>query len=47
MWAAELCTDNNSLLLFAGGKVLVYLSLAVEVPRRVSVAFKESMYHLQ
>lgn len=23
VWAAELCKDNNSLLLFSGGKVLV------------------------
>lgn len=47
VWAAELCQDNNSLLLFAGGKVLEYLSLALEVPKRVSVAFKENMHHLQ
>lgn len=47
VWAPELCKDNNSLVPFAGDKVLVYLSLAVEVPRRISVAFKENMYHLQ
>lgn len=40
MWAAELCKDSNSLVLFAGDKVLVYLSLAMEVPRRNSVVVK-------
>lgn len=40
MQAAELCKDNNSLILFAGGKALAYLSLAMEVPRRVSVVLK-------
>lgn len=47
VWAPELCKDNDSLLLFAGAKVLVYLPLAMEVPRRINVAFKKNMYHLQ